>query len=54
MFKRRNFATAMLFTFSLGMVLFGTTVIIPQFLQLQLGYSASVLPGWGGATTTNP
>lgn len=40
MFKRRNFATAMLFTFSLGMVLFGTTVIIPQFLQLQLGYSA--------------
>ena len=40
LFKRRNFATAMFFTFNLGMVLFGTTVVIPQFLQLLLGYPA--------------
>ena len=40
LFKRRNFATAMFFTFNLGTVLFGTTVLIPQFLQLQLGYTA--------------
>ena len=26
--------------FVLGMVLFGTTVLIPQFLQIQMGYSA--------------
>jgi DHA2 family multidrug resistance protein len=41
MFRNRNFATAMFFTFSLGVVLFGTTVVIPQFLQLQLGYPAT-------------
>jgi MFS transporter, DHA2 family, multidrug resistance protein len=40
LFKRRNFATAMVFTFALGMVLYGTTVLIPQFLQTLLGYSA--------------
>jgi DHA2 family multidrug resistance protein len=40
LFKRRNFATAMVFTFALGMVLYGTTVLIPQFLQYLLGYSA--------------
>jgi DHA2 family multidrug resistance protein len=40
LFKRRNFATAMFFTFVLGIVLFGTTVVIPQFLQTLLGYSA--------------
>lgn len=40
LFKRRNFATAMFFTFVLGMVLFGTTVVIPQFLQSLLGYPA--------------
>jgi DHA2 family multidrug resistance protein len=40
LFKRRNFATAMFFTFSLGIVLFGTTVMLPQFLQTLLGYSA--------------
>src|SRR6202041_2906920 len=38
--KKRNFRTAMFFMFVLGMVLYGTTVIIPQFLQLLLGYSA--------------
>jgi DHA2 family multidrug resistance protein len=40
LFKRRNFATAMFFTFILGMVLYGTTVVIPQFLQSLMGYSA--------------
>ncbi len=40
LFKRRNFATAMFFTFILGIVLFGTTVVIPQFLQNLLGYPA--------------
>ena len=40
LFQRRNFATAMFFSFTLGMVLFGTTFMIPQFLQVQLGYSA--------------
>jgi DHA2 family multidrug resistance protein len=40
LFKGRNFATAMVFTFALGIVLFGTTVLIPQFLQSLLGYSA--------------
>ena len=40
LFKNQNFATAMFFTLILGMVLFSTTVVIPQFLQLLLGYSA--------------
>ena len=37
---RRNFAMAAIMMFILGMVLFGTTVLIPQFLQLLMGYSA--------------
>jgi DHA2 family multidrug resistance protein len=40
LFQRRNFATAMTVTFALGMVLFGSTVLIPQFLQTLMGYSA--------------
>jgi MFS transporter, DHA2 family, multidrug resistance protein len=40
LFKNRNFSVAMFFTFVLGIVLFGTTVVIPQFLQLLLGYPA--------------
>jgi len=40
LFKNRNFATGMFFTLVLGMVLFSTTVVIPQFLQLLLGYTA--------------
>jgi DHA2 family multidrug resistance protein len=40
MFQRRNFATAMFFSFVLGTVLYGTTVMIPQYLQVELGYSA--------------
>jgi DHA2 family multidrug resistance protein len=38
--KNRNFAASVLFNFILGAVLFGTTVLIPQFLQLIMGYSA--------------
>ncbi len=40
LFKRRNFAVAMFFTFVLGTVLYGTTFVIPQFLQTLLGYPA--------------
>ncbi len=40
LFERRNFAMAMFFTFVLGMVLYGTTFVIPQFLQTMLGYPA--------------
>jgi DHA2 family multidrug resistance protein len=38
--QNRNFGTAVFFSFVLGIVLFGTTVIIPQFLQVSLGYTA--------------
>jgi MFS transporter, DHA2 family, multidrug resistance protein len=38
--KNRNFGTAVGLQFVLGMVLFGTTVLIPQFLQILLGYTA--------------
>lgn len=38
--KNRNFAASAIFNFILGAVLFGTTVLIPQFLQLMMGYSA--------------
>ncbi len=37
---RRNFAMAVFMMFILGMVLFATTVLIPQFLQVLMGYSA--------------
>ena len=38
--KNRNFAVATLSNFTLGVVLNGSMILIPQFLQLQLGYSA--------------
>jgi len=38
--KNRNFASATVSNFTLGIVLNGSTILIPQFLQLQLGYSA--------------
>lgn len=40
LFKGRNYATSMFFMFILGLVLYGTTVAIPLFLQTLLGYSA--------------
>ncbi len=38
--KNRNFGTAIFLQFILGMVLFGTTVLMPQFMQTLLGYTA--------------
>jgi DHA2 family multidrug resistance protein len=38
--KIRNFGTAIFLQFILGMVLFGSTVLIPQFLQVLMGYTA--------------
>jgi len=38
--KNRNFGTAVFFSFTLGIVLFGSTVLIPQFLQTSMGYTA--------------
>jgi DHA2 family multidrug resistance protein len=38
--SRRNFATAVTFSFILGLVLNGTTILLPQFLQNDLGYTA--------------
>ncbi len=38
--KNRNFGTAVFFSFTLGIVLFGSTVLIPEFLQQSLGYTA--------------
>ncbi|MGH9622989.1 MAG: DHA2 family efflux MFS transporter permease subunit [Bryobacteraceae bacterium] len=40
--KNRNFGTAVFFSFVLGIVLFGSTVLIPQFLQTSLGYTAEL------------
>jgi MFS transporter, DHA2 family, multidrug resistance protein len=36
----RNFAIAVTFSFVLGMVLNGSTILLPQFLQNDLGYTA--------------
>jgi DHA2 family multidrug resistance protein len=40
--KNRNFGTSVCFSFILGMVLFGSTVLIPEFLQTSLGYTAEL------------
>ena len=40
--KNRNFAVSNLLMFTLGFVLYGTTVLIPQFLQTVLGYTAQL------------
>src|ERR1700733_1931742 len=37
---KRNFATAVTFSFILGIVLNGSTILLPQFLQNDLGYTA--------------
>jgi DHA2 family multidrug resistance protein len=39
--KNRNFAITSLFMMTAGMVLFGTTALIPQFLQQVMGYTAT-------------
>ncbi len=38
--SKRNFATAVTFSFILGIVLNGSTILLPQFLQNDLGYTA--------------
>ena len=38
--QNRNFGTAVFLQLVLGMVLFGSTVLLPQFLQTLLGYTA--------------
>jgi MFS transporter, DHA2 family, multidrug resistance protein len=38
--KNRNFGTAVFLQLILGMVLFGSTVLIPQYVQVLLGYTA--------------
>jgi MFS transporter, DHA2 family, multidrug resistance protein len=43
--KNRNFGTAVFLQLVLGMVLFGSTVLIPQYLQTLLGYTAE-RAGW--------
>ena len=40
LFKQRNFAMSFVMMGVLGIVLFGTTVMIPQFVQTLLGYTA--------------
>ena len=40
--KNRNFGTAVFLQLILGMVLFGSTVLIPQYLQTMLGYTAQL------------
>jgi len=40
LFKKRNFAVAFSLMFVLGFCLFGSTVLIPQFVQSMLGYTA--------------
>jgi DHA2 family multidrug resistance protein len=40
LFKSGNFATANIMMFVLGITLYGTTVLLPQYLQIWMGYSA--------------
>jgi len=42
MLKDRNFAVATLAMFFLGFVLYSSTVLIPQFLQEMMGYTAEL------------
>ena len=42
MLSIRNFAIAVTFSFILGMVLNGSTILLPQFLQNDLGYTAQL------------
>jgi DHA2 family multidrug resistance protein len=40
MFKRRSFAVANMLMLVLGVALFGSTVLLPQYLQVLMGYTA--------------
>ncbi len=41
LFKSRNFAVANALMFTLGFVMFGTTVLLPLLLQTRMGYTAT-------------
>jgi len=41
LFKSRNFAVSNLMMLVLGMTLYGSTVLLPQYLQIWMGYSAT-------------
>ena len=41
LFRERNFAMANVLIFGLGFTLFGSTVLVPQFLQALMGYTAT-------------
>src|SRR6202008_529840 len=40
MFKRGSFATACALMLSLGLALYGSTVLLPQYMQVLMGYTA--------------
>jgi DHA2 family multidrug resistance protein len=40
LFRNRNFAVSNLMMLTLGIALYGTTVLLPQYLQIWMGYSA--------------
>ncbi len=42
MFKNFNFASARLMLFTLGIMLFSSLVLMPQFLQTLLGYTSQL------------
>lgn len=42
LFKRRQFAISFVLMFVLGFALYGTTILIPQFVQTLLGYTAEL------------
>jgi DHA2 family multidrug resistance protein len=42
LFKRRQFAISFMLMFVLGFALYGTTILIPQFVQTLLGYTAEL------------
>jgi DHA2 family multidrug resistance protein len=42
LYKDRSFATANLMMLTLGVTLYGTTVLLPQFVQIMMGYSAQL------------
>jgi DHA2 family multidrug resistance protein len=49
--KDRNFAVSAFLMFNVGVVLLGSTVLIPQYLQIVMGYSATqagLALSWGG------
>ena len=42
LYKNRNFAIASLLMFAFGFMLYGTTVLLPEFVQLLMGYTAEL------------